>query len=170
MVVGPPANTNWASPWHEILRGWNSKVKIKKKKKCSRTTLDIEDLGLSHASRQYGSWFLMLQFCPRNVHNPCKYDAATWFRLPIVHGTKTVIPCKSLRIVTQNNFGMYETKVKVKACRPERAPLRRKQTKKMQDFTRSINLQRENTKSCLDRIQGSDATASTIQVQPPSQV
>ena len=28
MVVGPPADTNWASPWHEILHGWNNKVKV----------------------------------------------------------------------------------------------------------------------------------------------
>ena len=26
MIVGPPAHTNWASPWHEILNGWNNKV------------------------------------------------------------------------------------------------------------------------------------------------
>ena len=25
MVVGPPADANWASPWHEILYGWNNK-------------------------------------------------------------------------------------------------------------------------------------------------
>ena len=28
MVVGPPADTNWASPWHEILPGWNNKVQV----------------------------------------------------------------------------------------------------------------------------------------------
>ena len=28
MVVGPPADTNWASPWHEILHGWNNKVRV----------------------------------------------------------------------------------------------------------------------------------------------
>ncbi|MCV6576771.1 MAG: hypothetical protein OIF58_13650, partial [Cohaesibacter sp.] len=28
MVVGPPADTNWASPWHEILHGWNNKVEV----------------------------------------------------------------------------------------------------------------------------------------------
>ena len=28
MVVGPPADTNWASPWHEILQGWNNKVQV----------------------------------------------------------------------------------------------------------------------------------------------
>ena len=28
MVVGPPADTNWASPWHEILHGWNNKVQV----------------------------------------------------------------------------------------------------------------------------------------------
>ena len=27
MIVGPPPDTNWASPWHEILRGWN-KVQV----------------------------------------------------------------------------------------------------------------------------------------------
>ena len=27
-VVGPPADTNWASPWHEILHGWNKKVQV----------------------------------------------------------------------------------------------------------------------------------------------
>ena len=26
MIVGPLAHTNWASPWHEILNGWNNKV------------------------------------------------------------------------------------------------------------------------------------------------
>jgi len=26
MVVGPLADTNWASPWHEMLHGWNNKV------------------------------------------------------------------------------------------------------------------------------------------------
>ena len=25
---GPPADTNWASPWHEILNWWNNKVKV----------------------------------------------------------------------------------------------------------------------------------------------
>ena len=28
MVVGPPADTNWASPWHDILHGWNNRVQI----------------------------------------------------------------------------------------------------------------------------------------------
>jgi len=28
MVVGPPADTNWASPWHETLHGWNDKVQV----------------------------------------------------------------------------------------------------------------------------------------------
>ena len=28
MVVGPPANTSWASPWHEMLHGWNNKVQV----------------------------------------------------------------------------------------------------------------------------------------------
>ena len=28
MVVGPPADNNWASPWHDILHGWNNKVKM----------------------------------------------------------------------------------------------------------------------------------------------
>ena len=28
MVVGPLADTNWASPWHEILHGWNNKVQV----------------------------------------------------------------------------------------------------------------------------------------------
>ena len=28
MIVGPPADTNWASPWHEILHGWNNKVQV----------------------------------------------------------------------------------------------------------------------------------------------
>ena len=28
MVVGPPTDTNWASPWHEILHGWNNKVQM----------------------------------------------------------------------------------------------------------------------------------------------
>ena len=28
MVVGPPADTNWASPWHDILHGWNNKAKM----------------------------------------------------------------------------------------------------------------------------------------------
>ena len=28
MVVGPPANTNLASPWHDILHGWNNKVAV----------------------------------------------------------------------------------------------------------------------------------------------
>ena len=28
MVVGPPAGTNWASLWHEILHGWNSKLEV----------------------------------------------------------------------------------------------------------------------------------------------
>ena len=28
MVVGPPADTNSASPWHDILHGWNSRVQI----------------------------------------------------------------------------------------------------------------------------------------------
>ena len=27
-VVGPPTDTNWASPWHEILHGWNNKVQM----------------------------------------------------------------------------------------------------------------------------------------------
>ena len=71
-----------------------------------------------------------------HVHNPYKYDAATWFRLPIVHGTKTLIPCKSLRIVTQNNFGMYETKVKVKvkACRPGASPFKAQANEKNAGF------------------------------------
>ena len=28
MVVGPPADTNWVSPWHDILHGWNNKVQM----------------------------------------------------------------------------------------------------------------------------------------------
>ena len=28
MVVGPPADTNWASPWHDILHVWNNRVQI----------------------------------------------------------------------------------------------------------------------------------------------
>ena len=28
MIVGPLADTNWASPWHEILHGWNNKVQV----------------------------------------------------------------------------------------------------------------------------------------------
>ena len=28
MIVGPPADTNWTSPWHEILDGWNNKVQV----------------------------------------------------------------------------------------------------------------------------------------------
>ena len=28
MVVGPPAGTNWASPWHYILHGWNNKIRV----------------------------------------------------------------------------------------------------------------------------------------------
>ena len=28
MVVGPPADTSWASPWHEMLHGWNNKVQV----------------------------------------------------------------------------------------------------------------------------------------------
>ena len=28
MVVGPPADTNWALPWHDILLGWNNRVQI----------------------------------------------------------------------------------------------------------------------------------------------
>ena len=42
MVVGPPADTNWASPWHDILHGWNNKAQM------LSTTLDW-NLGLSHA-------------------------------------------------------------------------------------------------------------------------
>ena len=25
-VVGPPSQTNWLNPWHEILHGWNARV------------------------------------------------------------------------------------------------------------------------------------------------
>ena len=39
-VVGPPARTNWASPWHEILHGWNNKV---------QELSDYAGFGLSHA-------------------------------------------------------------------------------------------------------------------------
>ena len=39
-VVGPPARTNWASPWHEILHGWKNKV---------QELSDYAGLGLSHA-------------------------------------------------------------------------------------------------------------------------
>ena len=28
MVVGPPADTNWVSPWHDILHGWNNKEQM----------------------------------------------------------------------------------------------------------------------------------------------
>ena len=28
MVVGPPANTNYASSWHEIFHGWTNEVKV----------------------------------------------------------------------------------------------------------------------------------------------
>ena len=35
MVVGPFADTNWASPWHEILHGWDNKAH-----RCCRITLD----------------------------------------------------------------------------------------------------------------------------------